>query len=148
MGRYSRKKYSEEKNSSWKFAIMDDDFVKKRLERDLAELKRMCDDHFKKREADEGNITELETRMSKRKEVSLSQKQARLDKEKAKVEAERAAKEAKEAADEKRRQQETEEKAAILSAMSQGYDKEAARKRRGEKRRLKRRSAAIKQANA
>lgn len=36
----------------------------------------------------------------------------------------------------------------ILSAMSQGYDKEAARKRRGEKRRLKRRSAAIKQANA
>ena len=26
---------------------MDDDFVKKRLERDLADLKRMCDDHFK-----------------------------------------------------------------------------------------------------
>merc|ERR1712233_227089 len=90
----------------------------------------MCDDHFKKREADEGNITELETRMSKRKETRESQKQARLDKEKAKVEAERAAKEAKEAADEKKRQQETEEKAAILSAMSQGYDKEAARKRR------------------
>ena len=35
-----------------------------------------------------------------------------------------------------------------ILAMSQGYDKEAARKRRGEKRRLKRRSAAIKQANA
>ena len=33
-------------------------------------------------------------------------------------------------------------------AMSQGYDKDAARKRRGEKRRLKRRSAAIKQAQA
>ena len=48
---------------------MDDDFVKKRLERDLGELKRMCDDHFKKREADEANITELEDRMSKRKEV-------------------------------------------------------------------------------
>ena len=50
---------------------MDDDFVKKRLERDLGELKRMCDDHFKKREADEANISELEDRMSKRKEVRL-----------------------------------------------------------------------------
>ena len=36
----------------------------------------------------------------------------------------------------------------LFSAMSQGYDKEAARKRRGEKRRLKRRSNAIKAANA
>ena len=36
----------------------------------------------------------------------------------------------------------------IFLAMSQGYDKEAARKRRGEKRRLKRRSNAIKAANA
>ena len=36
----------------------------------------------------------------------------------------------------------------FFSAMSQGYDKEAARKRRGEKRRLKRRSNAIKAANA
>merc|ERR1719454_2620768 len=120
---------------------MDDNFVKKRLERDLGELKRMCDDHFKKREADESNISELEDRMSKRKEQSAAQKQNRLDKEKAKVEAE-------EAADEAKKEKEAEEKAAILSAMSQGYDKEAARKRRGEKRRLKRRSAAIKQANA
>ena len=38
--------------------------------------------------------------------------------------------------------------ANLYSAMSQGYDKDAARKRRGEKRRLKRRSAAIKQAQA
>ena len=36
----------------------------------------------------------------------------------------------------------------FFSAMSQGYDKDAARKRRGEKRRLKRRSNAIKAANA
>jgi len=127
---------------------MDDDFVKKRLERDLGELKRMCDDHFKKREDDEKNIGDLEDRMSKRKETRETQKQNRLDKEKAKIEAEKAAKEAREAAEEARKQAESEEKAAILSAMSQGYDKEAARKRRGEKRRLKRRSAAIKQANA
>jgi len=50
---------------------MDDDFVKKRLERDLGELKRMCDDHFKKRESDESNINQLEDRMSKRKEVKI-----------------------------------------------------------------------------
>ena len=50
---------------------MDDDFVKKRLERDLAELKRMCDDHFQKRASDEENITSLEGRMNDRKAVEL-----------------------------------------------------------------------------
>ena len=48
---------------------MDDDFVKKRLERDLADLKRMCDDHFKKRAEDDSHITDLEGRISKRQEV-------------------------------------------------------------------------------
>jgi len=50
---------------------MDDDFVKKRLERDLTELKRMCDDHFQKRAADEENIQSLEGRMNNRKTVGL-----------------------------------------------------------------------------
>ena len=50
---------------------MDDDFVKKRLERDLAELKRMCDDHFQKRAADEENIQSLEGRMNDRKAVGF-----------------------------------------------------------------------------
>jgi len=49
---------------------MDDDFVKKRLERDLADLKKMCDAHFKIREDDESHITELETRISDRASVS------------------------------------------------------------------------------
>ena len=49
---------------------MDDDFVKKRLERDLADLKRMCDEHFKKREDDESHITDLETRINARQAVS------------------------------------------------------------------------------
>ena len=49
---------------------MDDDFVKKRLERDLADLKKMCDVHFKIREEDEGHITELETRITDRATVS------------------------------------------------------------------------------
>ena len=50
---------------------MDDDFVKKRLERDLADLKRMCDDHFKKREEDDSVVTDLEKRIAVRQTVSL-----------------------------------------------------------------------------
>ena len=49
---------------------MDDDFVKKRLERDLADLKRMCDDHFKKREEDDSVVTDLEKRIADRQTVS------------------------------------------------------------------------------
>ena len=50
---------------------MDDDFVKKRLERDLADLKRMCDDHFKKREEDDSVVTDLEKRIADRQTVSF-----------------------------------------------------------------------------
>ena len=49
---------------------MDDDFVKKRLERDLAELQRMCDDHFKKRGDDEELLGQLQNRMSDRQKVN------------------------------------------------------------------------------
>ena len=52
---------------------MDDDFVKKRLERDLAELQRMCDDHFKKRADDEELLGQLQTRMSDRQKVRFFQ---------------------------------------------------------------------------
>jgi len=127
---------------------MDDDFVKKRLERDLADLKRMCDDHFKKREEDDSLVTDLEKRINDRQTTRAAQKQSQIDKEAAKIAAEKEAKEAKEAAEIAKKEQEAAKKADILSAMSQGYDKEAARKRRGEKRRLKRRSNAIKAANA
>ena len=51
---------------------MDDDFVKKRLERDLADLKRMCDDHFKKREEDDSVVTDLEKRIADRQTVSYA----------------------------------------------------------------------------
>ena len=64
---------------------MDDDFVKKRLERDLADLKRMCDDHFKKREADDSLITDLEGRITKRQDTREKQKQERMEKEHSKV---------------------------------------------------------------
>merc|ERR1719413_303502 len=102
---------------------MDDDFVKKRLERDLADLKRMCDDHFKKREEDDSVVTDLEKRIADRQTTREAQKQARIDKEQAKVAAEEEAKEAAELA---KKEQEAEKKADILSAMSQAYDKQAA----------------------
>lgn len=81
---------------------MDDDFVKKRLERDLADLKKMCDVHFKIREDDESHITELETRISDRASSRDKQKQDQMNKEAAKVEQEKKAKEAKEAAEQKK----------------------------------------------
>ena len=72
---------------------MDDDFVKKRLERDLAELKRLCEDHFKEmftsglpisgsemiywitlkqREIDEAEVKALEERIEKYHKVYIS----------------------------------------------------------------------------
>ena len=57
---------------------MDDDFVKKRLERDLADLKRMCDDHFKKREEDDSVVTDLEKRIADRQTVSFKNWSYRL----------------------------------------------------------------------
>ena len=49
---------------------MDEEFVKKRLEKDLHELKRMIDLHFQQRKKDEAELAELKDRIEKRKEVS------------------------------------------------------------------------------
>ena len=49
---------------------MDDDFVKKRLERDMAELKRLCEDHFAKRREDDAKMEELKERIVTTKAVS------------------------------------------------------------------------------
>ena len=52
-------------------AELNEDFYKKRLEKDLAELKKMIETHFVLRKKDEEELQELETRISERKEVSL-----------------------------------------------------------------------------
>ena len=49
---------------------MDDDFIKKRLERDMAELKRLCEDHFAKRREDDAKMEELKERIVTTKSVS------------------------------------------------------------------------------
>ncbi|CBY35170.1 unnamed protein product [Oikopleura dioica] len=46
-----------------------DDFFKKRLEKDLAELKKMIDSHFVQREKDEEELATLEQKIAERKEV-------------------------------------------------------------------------------
>ena len=56
---------------------MDADFVKKRLEKDLLELKKMIDAHFEQRKKDEGELTALEERIEKRREIREKQKAER-----------------------------------------------------------------------
>ena len=53
---------------------MDDDFIKKRLERDMAELKRLCEDHFAKRREDDAKMEELKERIVTTKSVSTYSK--------------------------------------------------------------------------
>ena len=50
---------------------MDADYAKKRLEKDLVELKRMIDDHFKQRQEDEAELNALQDRIEKRKAVKF-----------------------------------------------------------------------------
>ena len=47
-----------------------EDFVKKRLDKDLQELKRMIEYHFVQRKKDEEELCELKERIEKRKEVT------------------------------------------------------------------------------
>ena len=46
-----------------------DSHTKARYEKDIRELKKMCDDHFKQREEDEKELVALQERIAKRKEV-------------------------------------------------------------------------------
>ena len=48
---------------------MDQDFVKKRLEKDLEDLKRMIALHFEQRKKDENELEELKSHIDKRKQV-------------------------------------------------------------------------------
>ena len=48
-----------------------EEFLKARLEKDLAELKKMIDTHFVQRKKDEEEIAALETRIEERKAVSF-----------------------------------------------------------------------------
>jgi hypothetical protein len=53
------------------------DFVKKRLEKDLVELKKMIDSHFLQRKSDESELQALEDRMTKRQDMRKAQVEER-----------------------------------------------------------------------
>ena len=48
---------------------MDEEFVKKRLEKDLQDLKKMIAAHFEQRKKDEVELEELKSRIETRKQV-------------------------------------------------------------------------------
>lgn len=50
-------------------AAQGEEFLKARLEKDLAELKKMIDNHFVQRKKDEEEIQNLEKRIDERKTV-------------------------------------------------------------------------------
>merc|ERR1711990_716756 len=112
---------------------MDDAFVKKRLEKDLEDLKKMIALHFEQRKKDEEELEELKSRIDKRKQMREEQMRLRAEREKERQEYERAEKERK-AAEEAARKAEEEQKKkdamAALSASFGGY-KSQAQKRTG-----------------
>ena len=53
---------------------METEFAKKRLEKDLSELKKLIDDHFKQRKLDEQELDALKERIEARKTVFINYK--------------------------------------------------------------------------
>merc|ERR1712130_230607 len=80
-----------------KMAELNEDFYKKRLEKDLAELKKMIETHFVQRKKDEEELVQLETRITERKEMREKQILERAQREKDRLERDRLEKEKKEA---------------------------------------------------
>merc|ERR1712130_207395 len=100
------------------FAKMDEDFVKKRLEKDLQELKRMIESHFQQRKKDEEELAELKDRIEKRKQMREEQRQ-----EAERIERERKA--AEEAARKEAEELKKKEAMQALSASFGGYKQQA-----------------------
>merc|ERR1712168_1551084 len=122
---------------------MDEGFIKQRNEKGNAEIKKMAEHHFKEREADEAKVKELEERIAKNKqerEASKAARAAQAAEMNRKLEEQKAAAEAAEAA---RQVAEKEKQVEVMQAMSAGYDKDAASKRRGPQKKMRRRVDAL-----
>jgi len=112
---------------------MDEEFVKKRLEKDLQELKRMIAQHFEQRKKDEEELTELKGRIEKRKEMREEQLRVRAEREKARQEAERIERERKAAEEAARKEAEELKKKEAMQALSASFGgyKQQAKQRTG-----------------
>lgn len=99
-------------------AELTEDFYKKRLEKDLAELKKMIDTHFVQRKKDEEELIELETRIHDRKEMREKQIQERAQREKDRLERDRLEKEKKEAEEQRKADEEARKKKEAMAKMT------------------------------
>merc|ERR1711990_1050042 len=101
---------------------MDEAFVKKRLEKDLEDLKKMIALHFEQRKKDEEELEELKSRIDKRKQMRL-----RAERERERQEYERLEKERKAAEEAARKAEEEQKKKDAMAALSSnsGYKSQA-----------------------
>ncbi|CAG5105806.1 Oidioi.mRNA.OKI2018_I69.chr1.g2470.t1.cds [Oikopleura dioica] len=113
------------------------DFLKQRAEKDLAELKKLIENHFAQRKEDEAVLAELVEKMEKRKEVRQKQNEDRAQREKERAQREREERQKKDEIEAKRKLEEEEKKKEALAAMSMNYGgylakrQEQARNKRG-----------------
>jgi len=114
-----------------------EDFAKARLEKDLAELKKLIDNHFAQRKKDEEELDVLKSQIDKRKDVRAKQIEERARKQQEKMEREKEEKIREEEEAIKRKAEEEAKKKEAMAAMSMNYSgfmakKQAeARNRRG-----------------
>lgn len=112
---------------------MGEEFVKKRLEKDLQELKRMIETHFQQRKRDEEELSELKDRIEKRKQMREEQLQLRAEREKARQEAEKLERERRLAEETARKEAEELKKKEGMQALAASFGgyKQQARQRTG-----------------
>jgi len=117
-----------------------DSHTKARYEKDIRELKKMCDDHFKKREEDEKEFVALQERIAKRQELRATQMEAKVAKEKERAEKERVMAEEKAAEEARIKEEMEEEKMRALNSLNAGQSF----KQQGQSRRLGRHERELK----
>lgn len=111
-------------------AELNEDFYKKRLEKDLAELKKMIETHFVQRKKDEEDLVQLETRITERKEMREKQILERAQREKDRLERDRLEKEKKEAEEQRKADEEAARKKEAMAKMTNLHSG-ASRQRKG-----------------
>jgi len=100
---------------------MEEEFVKKRLEKDLQELKRMIETHFQKRKQDEEELSELKDRIEKRKQMREEQLRLRGEREKQRQEQERVERERRLADEVARKDAEDAKKKESMTALAASF---------------------------
>jgi len=111
---------------------------RKRLERDLQELKKLIAIHFEQRKKDEEDLECLKVRIENRKTVREEQLAKRAEREKQRAEREKKEKERKERDELEKQKLEEEKRAAAMTAMSMagsmaGASRERRQRRGGDK---------------